>query len=93
MVTPDKDYGQLVEEKIFMYKPSRMGNGVEILGVKEICEKWAINRPEQVIDLLGLMGDKVDNIPGVPRHWALRPPQSSSSSMIIWKICLDIPTK
>ncbi|MEM9835643.1 MAG: DNA polymerase I [Bacteroidota bacterium] len=66
MVTPDKDYGQLVEEKIFMYKPSRMGNGVEILGVKEICEKWDIQHPLQVIDLLGLMGDKVDNIPGVP---------------------------
>lgn len=66
MVTPDKDYGQLVEEKIFMYKPSRQGNGVEILGVKEVCEKWGIQHPEQVIDLLGLMGDKVDNIPGVP---------------------------
>lgn len=66
MVTPDKDYGQLVEENIFMYKPSRMGNGIEILGVKEICEKWGIQHPEQVIDLLGLMGDAVDNIPGVP---------------------------
>jgi len=66
MVTPDKDYGQLVEEKIYMYKPSRMGNGIEILGVKEINEKWGIERPEQVIDMLGLMGDSVDNIPGVP---------------------------
>ncbi len=66
MVTPDKDYGQLVEEKIFMYKPSRMGNGIEILGVDEINKKWDIQHPEQVIDLLGLMGDKVDNIPGVP---------------------------
>ena len=66
MVTPDKDYGQLVEEKIFMYKPSRMGNGVEILGVEDINKKWGIERPEQVIDLLGLMGDSVDNIPGVP---------------------------
>ncbi|PHI20442.1 DNA polymerase I [Lewinellaceae bacterium SD302] len=66
MVTPDKDYGQLVEEKIFMYKPSRMGNGIEILGVEDICKKWDIQSPEQVIDLLGLMGDKVDNIPGVP---------------------------
>ena len=66
MVTPDKDYGQLVEDGIFMYKPSRQGNGVDILGVKEICEKWDIQTPEQVIDLLGLMGDKVDNIPGVP---------------------------
>ncbi|MEM7574547.1 MAG: DNA polymerase I [Bacteroidota bacterium] len=66
MVTPDKDYGQLVEDNIFMYKPSRQGNGVDIMGPKEICEKWDIQTPEQVIDLLGLMGDKVDNIPGVP---------------------------
>lgn len=66
MVTPDKDYGQLVEENIYMYKPSRMGNGIDILGVEEIKEKWGIDRPEQVIDMLGLMGDKVDNIPGVP---------------------------
>ncbi len=66
MVTPDKDYGQLVEEKISMYKPSRMGNGIEILGPKEVCEKWGIQDPLQVIDLLGLMGDTVDNIPGVP---------------------------
>lgn len=66
MVTPDKDYGQLVEENIYMYKPSRMGNGIDILGVDEINKKWDIRRPEQVIDLLGLMGDKVDNIPGVP---------------------------
>ena len=66
MVTPDKDYGQLVEEKIYMYKPSRMGNGIEILGVEDINKKWGIERPEQVIDMLGLMGDSVDNIPGVP---------------------------
>ena len=66
MVTPDKDYGQLVEENIYMYKPSRMGNGIDILGVEEIKAKWGIERPEQVIDMLGLIGDKVDNIPGVP---------------------------
>ncbi|MGB3799466.1 MAG: DNA polymerase I, partial [Lewinella sp.] len=66
MVTPDKDYGQLVEENILMYKPSRMGNGIEILGVDEINKKWDIEHPEQVIDMLGLMGDSVDNIPGVP---------------------------
>ncbi|PPK85123.1 DNA polymerase I [Neolewinella xylanilytica] len=66
MVTPDKDYGQLVEENILMYKPSRMGNGVEILGVEDIKKKWDIQHPEQVIDMLGLMGDSVDNIPGVP---------------------------
>lgn len=66
MVTPDKDYGQLVEENIYMYKPSRMGNGIDILGVEEIKEKWGISHPDQVIDMLGLIGDKVDNIPGVP---------------------------
>jgi DNA polymerase I len=66
MMTPDKDYGQLVEDKIFMYKPGRGGSDVEILGPKEICEKYGIERPEQVIDILGLMGDAVDNIPGIP---------------------------
>ncbi|NJC27457.1 DNA polymerase I [Neolewinella antarctica] len=66
MVTPDKDYGQLVEDNIYMYKPSRMGNGIEILGVEEIKKKWDIQEPIQVIDLLALMGDKVDNIHGVP---------------------------
>ncbi len=66
MVTPDKDYGQLVDEKILMYKPSRQGNGIEILGPREVVESWGIKRTDQVIDLLGLMGDAVDNIPGVP---------------------------
>lgn len=66
MVTPDKDFGQLVSENIFMYKPARMGNGIEILGVKEVCEKYAINNPEQLIDILGLWGDASDNIPGIP---------------------------
>ena len=66
MVTPDKDYAQLVSDKVFMYKPSRSGNGVDILGVPEILEKWDIERVEQVIDVLGLQGDSVDNIPGVP---------------------------
>ncbi len=66
MVTPDKDYAQLVSENIFMYKPSRQGNGIEILGVPEILEKWDIERVEQVIDVLGLQGDSVDNIPGIP---------------------------
>jgi DNA polymerase I len=66
MVTPDKDYGQLVEDQILMYKPSRQGNGVDILGPKEITEGWGIQRVDQVIDLLGLMGDAVDNIPGIP---------------------------
>ena len=66
MVTPDKDYGQLVSENIFMYKPSRQGNGIEILGEKEIKETWEIEEISQVIDCLGLIGDSVDNIPGVP---------------------------
>ena len=66
MMTPDKDYGQLVEERIKMYKPAFLGKGVEILGVKEICAKWDISNVDQVIDMLGLMGDSADNIPGVP---------------------------
>jgi len=66
MVTPDKDFGQLVSETVKIYKPGRQGSDVEILGVKEICERWGIERPEQVIDILGLMGDAVDNIPGIP---------------------------
>lgn len=65
MVTPDKDFGQLVSEHIFMYKPAKQGNGPEIWGPKEVCENYGIKRPEQVIDILGLMGDAVDNIPGV----------------------------
>jgi len=56
MVTPDKDYAQLVSDKVFMYKPARSGNGVEILGKKEVLEKWDIERVEQVIDVLGLQG-------------------------------------
>ncbi|MEJ2595327.1 MAG: 5'-3' exonuclease H3TH domain-containing protein, partial [bacterium] len=66
MMTPDKDFGQLVSENIFMYKPPRMGNKAEVLGVREICEKYGIQRPEQLIDILGLWGDASDNIPGVP---------------------------
>ncbi|HKK75434.1 MAG TPA: DNA polymerase I [Saprospiraceae bacterium] len=66
MVTPDKDYGQLVSENIFMYKPSRKGNGVEILGIPEILDVWDIDSPDQVIDMLALQGDSSDNIPGVP---------------------------
>ena len=66
MVTPDKDYGQIVREGIYMYKPAAGGNGAEVLGVKEICEKWGIQRVDQVIDMLGLMGDAADNIPGIP---------------------------
>ncbi|WP_278034762.1 DNA polymerase I [Flavobacterium nitratireducens] len=66
MVTPDKDFAQLVTENIFMYKPARMGNGIEIWGIPEVLEKFEIERPEQVIDYLGMMGDSADNIPGLP---------------------------
>lgn len=66
MVTPDKDFAQLVSENIFMYKPARMGNGIEIWGIPEVQARFEIERPEQVIDYLGMMGDSVDNIPGLP---------------------------
>src|SRR6185436_562244 len=66
MVTPDKDYGQLVSDSIKIYKPGYQGGDVEIMGPKEVCEKWCIQSVGQVIDILGLMGDAVDNIPGIP---------------------------
>lgn len=65
-MTPDKDFGQLVSDNIFIYKPARMGNGAEVQGVKEIREKWEVTDVCQVIDILGLWGDAVDNIPGIP---------------------------
>lgn len=66
MVTPDKDYGQLLSDKIYMYKPARMGNGIDVVGPKDFCEKYGLERPEQFIDILGMWGDAVDNIPGIP---------------------------
>jgi DNA polymerase-1 len=66
MVTPDKDFQQLLNDCIFIYKPGRQGSPPERLGVPEVLEKWKIERVENVIDVLGLMGDSVDNIPGVP---------------------------
>ena len=66
MVTPDKDFGQLVDDRIKLYKPGRQGSDVEIWGVKEVCDRWGIRRVDQVIDMLALMGDSVDNIPGLP---------------------------
>jgi len=66
MVTPDKDFGQLVSENIFMYRPARMGNGIEIWGIPEIQKRFGVEKPEQVIDYLGMMGDASDNIPGLP---------------------------
>jgi DNA polymerase-1 len=66
MVTPDKDFAQLVSENIFMYKPARMGNDIEIWGIPQVLEKFEIQDPLQVIDYLGMMGDAADNIPGLP---------------------------
>src|SRR5690554_4537797 len=66
MVTSDKDFAQLVSDNIFMYRPSRMGNGIEIWGVDQVKEKFGVERPEQVIDFLGMMGDAIDNSPGLP---------------------------
>lgn len=66
MVTPDKDYGQLVTEKVKIYKPAYQGGDVEIMGPEEVCAKWNIKTVSQVIDILGMMGDAVDNIPGIP---------------------------
>lgn len=67
MMTPDKDFGQLVDDHIYLYKPAFMGNGVTIMGKKEILEKWDIQNVDQVRDILGLQGDAVDNIPGIPK--------------------------
>jgi DNA polymerase I len=66
MVTPDKDYDQLVDTDIFIWKPGRQGNESELIGVREVLEKWEVQRIDQVVDILGLMGDASDNIPGVP---------------------------
>jgi DNA polymerase-1 len=66
MVTPDKDFGQLVSENIFMYRPARMGNAIEIWGIEEVQKRFGVEKPEQVIDYLGMMGDASDNIPGLP---------------------------
>ena len=66
MMTPDKDFGQLVTDSIFQYKPSHRGQDPEIRGVKEVCDLYGLKRTAQVIDLLALMGDKIDNIPGCP---------------------------
>ena len=65
MVTPDKDFAQLVTKNIFIYRPARMGNDVEIMGIEEVNKKFEIENPKQVIDYLGMVGDSVDNIPGL----------------------------
>ncbi len=66
MVTPDKDFAQLVSENIFMYRPARMGNSIEVWGIPEVQKRFGVEKPEQVIDYLGMMGDASDNIPGLP---------------------------
>ncbi len=66
MMTPDKDFGQLVRDHVFIFKPARMGNDFEVMGPAEVCKRWDVDTVHQVIDILGLMGDKVDNIPGIP---------------------------
>jgi DNA polymerase-1 len=66
MMTPDKDFAQLVTDNVFLYKPAFMGNGVDVLGIEEVKKKFDIDKVEQVIDILGLQGDAVDNIPGIP---------------------------
>ncbi len=66
MMTPDKDYGQIVEDHIYLYKPAFMGNAVDVMGPRQVCEKWDIDHVDKVRDMLGLMGDAVDNIPGIP---------------------------
>ena len=66
MMTPDKDYGQLVSAHVSMFKPRSMGSGFDVLGPEEVCKKWGIESPAQVVDILGLMGDASDNIPGCP---------------------------
>ena len=66
MMTPDKDFGQLVSENIFMYKPAAYGKPAQVMGIPEVCEKFGVETPSQVIDILGLWGDAVDNIPGIP---------------------------
>ncbi len=66
MMTPDKDFAQLVDERISLYKPARMGNGVEVMGIPEVLAKFDIEHVDQVRDVLGLKGDSVDNIPGIP---------------------------
>ena len=66
MMTPDKDFGQLVQDHVYLYKPSYMGNAVDVLGVPEVLAKWDIERVDQVTDMLGLQGDSSDNIPGIP---------------------------
>lgn len=91
MMTPDKDYGQLVNERVKMYRPKFGDKDFEIMGVKEVTEKFDISSPTQVIDILGLMGDASDNIPGCPGVGGKPHPNSSTNSAVS-KICWNIRT-
>lgn len=91
MMTPDKDYGQLVTDRVFMYRPAIKGQGFEIRGPEQVCERYGISSPRQVIDLLALEGDASDNVPGCP-VWVRRRPRNLSRSSGRLKICLKIPT-
>ena len=90
MVTPDKDFAQLVSENIFMYRPM-FGGGYETWGVEEIKAKFEIEDPLQVIDFLGMKGDASDNIPGF-LAWVIKRPKNCLHNMEAWKIYWQIPT-
>ena len=92
MMTPDKDYAQLVSDNIKMYRPGRSGNPPEIWGIPEVQEKFGIERVEQVIDYLGMMGDAVDNIPGFPGVGP-KTAQKLWPNMGVWRKCWKIPMK
>jgi len=96
MVTPDKDYGQLVSENIKIYKPPYQGGTIEIMGPEEVCKKWDIDNVSQVIDILGMMGDAVDNIPGIPgvgekTAAKLLKEGKIKASLFVKQVCLAAP--
>ena len=91
MLTPDKDYGQLVGDNVYIYRP-RHGGGYDTLGESEVTQKYGIATTAQVIDLLALMGDSADNFPGCP-EWARSLPRNSSPSLGVSTTCSHIPTK
>jgi DNA polymerase-1 len=96
MVTPDKDFAQLVTDKIKIYKPAMKGGDVEILGVDEVKAKYEIEDPKQVIDFLAMMGDAVDNIPGlegVGEKTAMKFLKELEASKIFWQILLNLKEK
>ena len=92
MMTPDKDFGQLVTDSILQYKPAYRGQDFELRGPEEVCARYGLKRTEQVIDLLALMGDKIDNIPGCPGVGE-KTAQKLSTSLTAWKTSLTTPTR